>query len=254
MNSEIIKEKIKNLKGKVGFCYKDLESGYSFGVNEDDPFIAASIIKIPVLIEAYRKFKEEDLSKNELVEIRESDRVPSCGAAAYIHPGAKLTLKDLCILMIILSDNMAANILINKLKMDDINSTMKKLSLKKTRVNRILFDSDAQKSGKENYFAPGEILRLFEMMWNGSLISPDDSRDMLEIFKLQQINYKMPYLLPEDICIAHKTGDDDGITHDAGIVYAKRPFILCFASNETDVNETDEFIRQTTEEIFRQQS
>jgi beta-lactamase class A len=64
----------------------------------------------------------------------------------------------------------------------------------------------------------------------------------------------MPYLLSEDICVAHKTGDDEGITHDAGIVYARKPFILCFASNETDVNETDEFIRKTTREIFEQHS
>ncbi|KAA8673284.1 serine hydrolase [Clostridium sp. HV4-5-A1G] len=254
MNYEVIREKVGKLKGKVGFCYKDLDSGDSFGVNEDEPFIAASIIKIPILIEAYRQFREKILFKEELVEIKESDRVPSCGAAAYIHPGARLMLKDLCVLMIVLSDNMAANILIKKLKMSNINNTMKQLGMKKTKVNRILFDSDAEKAGKQNYFAPDEILKLFEMMWKGSLISRQDSEDMIKIFKLQQINYKMPYLLSEDICVAHKTGDDEGITHDAGIVYARKPFILCFASNETDVNETDEFIRKTTREIFEQNS
>lgn len=252
MNYEIIKKSINQLKGKIGFYYKDLNSGTSFGVNENESFIAASMIKIPVLIEAYRQFRQKILSKEELIEIKKVDRVPSCGAAAYIHEGARLTLKDLCILMIILSDNMAANLLIKKLGINNINAAMAKIGLKKTRINRILFDSDAEKSGKQNYFTPYEISDLFEMMWNRSLISQEDSSKMLEIFKLQQVNYKIPYLLSENVCIAHKTGDDAGITHDAGIIYAPNPFILCFAANETDVNETDQFIRQTTKKIFEE--
>lgn len=94
MDHRIIEEKIKKLEGKVGFYYKDLESGCSFGVNENERFLAASIIKIPILIEAYRRFNQKTLYRDELVKIHASDRVPSCGAAAYIHDGAKLTLKD----------------------------------------------------------------------------------------------------------------------------------------------------------------
>lgn len=154
--------------------------------------------------------------------------------------------------MIILSDNMAANILIKKLGMENINNTMENLGMKKTRVNRILFDSDAEKAGKQNYFTPYEISKLFEMMQNKSLISPECSSEMLNIFKLQEVNYKMPYLLPEDVCIAHKTGDDTKITHDAGIVYAAKPFILCFAASDTNVRNTDEFIRETTRQIFEE--
>lgn len=250
MNCEIIKENIKSLKGDIGFYYKDLASGYSYGVNEEKPFIAASIIKIPVLVEAYRQFEQKILSMDKLIKIKSKDRVPSCGAVAYIHEGALLTIRDLCTLMIILSDNMAANLLINILGMDNINNTMMRLGLKKTRINRILFDSEAQKSGKENYFTPLEISELFEMMWNGNLISAECSKEMLEIFREQQINHKIPSMLPESISVAHKTGDDEGITNDAGIIYSVNPFVLCFASNETDVIKTDQFIRETTEKIF----
>lgn len=68
MNYEIIKKSIDQLKGKIGFYYKDLNSGTSFGVNENESFIAASMIKIPVLIEAYRQFRQKSYLKKNLLK------------------------------------------------------------------------------------------------------------------------------------------------------------------------------------------
>ncbi len=253
MDFSRIENGLNSLKGKVGFYYEDLSSGENFGVNDGEAYIAASVIKIPVLIEAYRQFEEKTISQDELIDIKREDRMPSCGAAAYLHDGIRLTLEDLCVLMIILSDNTAANILIKKLGMENINHTAAAAGLEKTRVNRLLFDEAAEAAGRSNCIAPREIARLFRLMWQGRLVSEAASREMLEILKLQQINHKMPSMLPEDVCVAHKTGEDEGITHDAGIVYAARPFILCFASSGTDVVETEQFIRTTARMIYDEQ-
>ena len=250
MDFTVIESRLHSLKGKVGFYYEDLASGESFGVNDNEGYIAASVIKIPVLVEAYRQFEQKVVSQDDFLEIRDEDRVPSCGAAAYLHAGTRLTLKDLCRLMIIISDNMATNLLIKKLGMEDINRTIADLGLKKTRLKRLLFDSNAESKGKQNYITPREIALLLKLMREGKLVSSEASAEMLEILKHQEINHKIPSMLPDDVCVAHKTGEDDGITHDAGIVYAARPFILCFASNNTDVPQTEQFIRTSARMIY----
>ncbi len=253
MDFQHIQAQLASLRGKVGFFYEDLESGDTWGVHADEPYIAASVIKLLVLCEAYRQFEQGILSKGELIPVRREDRVPSCGAAAYLHDGISLTLKDLCVLMIILSDNTATNLLIRKLGMDNINRGARELGFQKTRLNRLLFDAGASAAGIENYFAPSEIGRFYELLWRGELVSADASREMLEILKNQEINHKIPSMLPEDLPVAHKTGEDSGITHDTGIIYAPRPFILCFASNDTDVPETEQFIRTAAREVYDRQ-
>lgn len=253
MDFQHIQAQINFLRGRIGFFYEDLESGDTYGIHADDSYEAASVIKLLVLCEAYRQFEQGSLSKEELIPVRREDRVPSCGAAAYLHDGIALTVKDLCVLMIILSDNTATNILIRKLGMDCINRTARELGFEKTRLNRLLFDSGASAAGIENQFAPSEIGRFYELLWRGELVSADASREMLEILKKQEINHKIPSMLPKNLTIAHKTGEDRGITHDTGIIFAPRPFILCFASNETDVPETEQFIRMASREVYDQQ-
>jgi beta-lactamase class A len=96
----------------------------------------------------------------------------------------------------------------------------------------------------ENYFSPSEIGDLLENIYRGKLISEDICEEVKEILKLQQINSKIPHLIPGDVEIAHKTGEDDGITHDVGIIFSEKPFILCCASNNTDVVLAEEAIRK----------
>ena len=64
------------------------------------------------------------------------------------------------------------------------------------------------------------------------------SKEIKTIMKEQQINHKIPYYIPEDVTILHKTGEEYGITHDIGIVYSN-PFIIGFASNETNIQNLD---------------
>ena len=254
MDFQHLQTQLDSLRGKVGFFFEDLESGDAWGVHADEPYVAASVIKLLVLCEAYRQFERGILSRGELIPVRQEDKVPSCGAAAYLHDGISLTLKDLCVLMIILSDNTATNLLIRKLGMDNINRSARELGFEKTRLNRLLFDAKASAAGIENYFAPSEIGRFYELLWKGELVSAAASREMLEILKNQEINYKIPSMLPEDLPVAHKTGEDSGITHDTGIIYAPHPFILCFASNNTDVPETEQFIRTAAREVYDRQT
>lgn len=215
--------------------------------------MAASVIKIPVLAEAFSQMEEGSADKNERFCLKEEDKLPSCGALNYLHTGLEVTLEDLYTLMIILSDNSATNLLLKKFGMEQINRRMRTLGLNVTTVNRLLFDSNAAAQGKENYICAKEIGLLLEMMYRGKLVSPQASEEMLRILMNQRLNGKMPFYFKGKVKIAHKTGEDDGITHDVGIVYAPQPFVACFCSNETDVPVFETVIQRAAKMLYDMQ-
>lgn len=243
MLKKSIESIIQPLSGKVGVYYKDLASGMTFQINGQESFIAASVIKLPILVAVYHAVKEGSLRMDDMHTLSPADKVPGCGALKQMHSGLAVSIMDLCSLMITLSDNTATNILINTLSIDKINAVFQEYGLEKTRLNRLLFDREAKQQGKENYICPEEIGVLLEKIYSGAVISQDISREIVTILCGQQINAKIPHLLPGNIAIAHKTGEDSGTTHDVGIIYADKPFILCFASNDTDVVTAEAALR-----------
>lgn len=251
---ENILDQLKALKGQVSFYYKNLITGETFGYQEDMPLQAASVIKIPVLIEAFSRIQGGDLEKDQTVTLRKEDKLPSCGALTYMHDGLAVTIEDLYTLMIILSDNTATNLLIRQLGMDKINSNLQELGLHNTRINRLLFDSKQSSLGIQNYISAYEIGVLLEKMYFGELISPEASLEMLRILKNQRLNGKIPFFLHGKADIAHKTGEDDGITHDVGIVYAPQPFIVCFCGNEVEVPVFERFMQDISLDLMEMQS
>lgn len=169
-----------------------------------------------------------------------------------MHDGIEVTIRDLCNLMIILSDNTATNVLIDRLGIDEINKTIKNLGLKNTILSRKMYDMESKKLGNENYFSLSDMAIILESIHNETLISQSVSKEIKTIMKEQQINHKIPYYIPEDVTILHKTGEADGITHDIGIVYSKNPFIIGFASNETNIQEFEDIIRKISRFIYEE--
>ena len=223
------------LEGSIGL-YMKRASGESYAHNADEPMEAASVIKLPIMVEAFRQFEAGEIARDRLVAIRKEDKLPSCGALTYMHEGLEVTVLDLVTLMIILSDNTATNLLIGMLGMEKINATIDRLGLTGTRLNRKLFRPELSAMGIQNYVTARDMGRLLEMMLKGELVSEDASREMLGILRNQRLNGKMPfYLHSRGIPVAHKTGEDDGITHDVGVIFAQEPIILCFLSNRTVV-------------------
>lgn len=251
---ETILEQLKSFEGEVSFYYKNLITGETLGFQENIPLEAASVIKIPVLVEAFSRIEVGTLDKNGMISIKKEDKLPSCGALSYMHDGLMVTFEDLYTLMIILSDNTATNLLIKYLGMEQINSTLGKLGLKNTKINRLLFDSKQSALGVQNYISAYDIGSLFEKMYFGELISPEYSLEMLRILKNQRLNGKIPFHIHGKMEVAHKTGEDDGITHDVGIVYAPQPFVVCFCGNQVEVPAFERLMQDITASLVQLQS
>ena len=239
-----LRQRIREAPGHVAVYYRPLDGGCAQMYNEMMPVVAASVIKIPIMVEAFRQFEAGELDPLETHRIRPEEKMPSCGALNRMHDGLEVTMRDLVELMIVLSDNSATNILIDRLGIARVNATLEAEGLKVTRLRRKLFDKAGMEAGLSNHVCAREIGLLLERMYAGTLVSPQASAEMLEILRNQKLNGKMPFFLkPRGIACAHKTGEDDGITHDVGIVYAKKPFVLCMLSEETDVPTFERLIQ-----------
>lgn len=253
MNRKSLEELLEGIPGKLSVYYKNLATGEVVDYNGDTPMMAASVIKIPILLETFRQIKAGLLKKDQLYVLKEGDKMPSCGCLNRMHEGLNLTVQDLYNLMIILSDNTATNILIRLLGgAEEINGSLAKMGYQTCRVNRLLFDSEASARGVENYVSGTEIADMLEKMYRGELIDEDSSQEMLEILKSQRLKNKMPFDFQGCVPIAHKTGEDDGITHDVGIIFGSQPFILCCLGNETDCPGFNRFIQKLAWSLYRE--
>ncbi len=238
-------ERIAQQPGHVGFYYKDLTDGSSAGFQEYEPIVAASVIKIPILVEFFEQMQEGTLFPDEEFVIRQEDKLPSCGALNYMHTGLHVSALDLATLMIILSDNTATNLLIKRVGMDNVNRRMRMLGCQGITLRRLLFDSEASARGIENTVTAYDIALLLRKMQEGEL---PYSEKMLQILRNQRLNGKIPFWL-HGIPIAHKTGEDDGITHDCGIIYTEKPFIVCFLAEQTDVPAFERCIQEISRDL-----
>ncbi len=239
----------------MGFVCRNLVSGEELLYNADEPMVAASVIKLFVLAEAFRQMEAGILDRNAFVTVRKEKCCPSCGALTYMHEGLTVTVEDLYTLMIILSDNTATNYMIDLCGMERINQGIRALGFTKTALNRKLFDSEKAAKGIENIITAGEVAEFLARLAQGKLISPAADAEMVRILKNQRLNGKIPFFihaLPDHADIAHKTGEDDGITHDAGIIFTKEPFVLVFCGNETDVGAYERLMADISLELYRE--
>ena len=244
MTKDEILSRLASLPGDIGFYYKNLSTGESFGYRERDMFQAASVIKLPIYAVVMKLWAEGKLELSEKIVCRDEDKLPPCGALYFFTGDVEVDINTLCGLMISLSDNAATNLLIKRLGLDFLNEQFKEIGLKDTHLERLLFDAEGSAKGLENRIVPSEMGELLERIYRHSFINEEVSARMEKLLLEQQINHKIPGYLPEGTPVAHKTGEDDGITNDVAVVYSENPCIICFASNFTDVPAAERAIRE----------
>ena len=250
---ERIAKAVREFPGRAGLYCQELDTGRVWAVRGEEPFEAASVIKLPILVEVFRQLESGEAREDERFTIAKEDKLPSCGALNYLHTGLTVTLMDLAVLMIILSDNTATNLLIRRLGMERINDTIRGLGMETTRLRRLLFDSEAAARGVKNTISPGETGRLLAALYRGEVVSPAASARMLGILKDQRLNGKLPFWLDGKVACAHKTGEDKNITHDVGILYAPRPFVLCICGDPVDAPALNALMAQAARLLVQEQ-
>ena len=240
---EYVKRQLSSVQGHIGFYYKNLVTGETDGSRQTELFQAASVIKLPILAAILLEEREHPGVLQERLLVRDGDKVPGCGALQHISGTQAYDIESLCKLMITISDNTATNVLIRRFGIEFLNERFRALGLQETKIFRFLFDTEAARQGKENLCQPKEIGSLLEEIYHGRCVSANASERMRAMLSQQQINHKIPSLLPPTVRVEHKTGEDEGITNDVGILYGREPCVLVFVSNETDVPAFEQVIR-----------
>ncbi|MES3019660.1 MAG: serine hydrolase [Bacteroidota bacterium] len=249
-NPEQLKEQIKaefaKQKGTFALAFKNLQTGEEILINEKINFHAASTMKTPVLIEAYKqsaagKFKinEPLLVKNEFKSIVDGSPFSlnagdDSDSVLYTKVGTKMPIYDLLYLMIIKSSNLATNIIIDLVGAKNVNQTMRDMGANDIQVLRGVEDNKAYQKGMNNTTTAYDQMLIFNDMARGKIVNKKSSDAMIKILLDQAFNDKIPAQLPKDVKVAHKTGWIKGINHDAGIIYLPdgRKYVLVLLSKE----------------------
>lgn len=206
-------------KCRYGLVIKDLTTGEKLTMNANMLFPSASMIKVPILYEIMRQAAAGSLSLEEMLTVSEEVRVGGAGILFELRPDIPMTIRELATLMIILSDNTATNMLIDRIGMTKVNQTMHKLGLTSTVLRRRMMDFAAAKAGRENQTSARDMAGLFEIILNSTTLPHEYSTLILDILKRQQVRDKLPFYLPEETVLANKTGTLPGAEHDGGILF-----------------------------------
>lgn len=228
---------IRRFKGEVGIVIKDLRSNREFSYNKNRLFPSASLAKVPIMSACFLASEEGRINLDRQVILRDCDKFSGSGILKEIRPGTIFTVEELIGLMIYDSDNTATNMLTSIIGIDYLNSVFNRLGLKNTNLSRRVADFCSRDRGIENYTTAQDISLLLEQIYRGSLISRDISEKCLRVLKLQRVNDRIPKYLPVNVTVAHKTGLERGVCHDAGIVFSgKGDFLICVLTKHVSPN------------------
>lgn len=249
---------IPRARGDVGVAIKHVESGTEVLVNADSKYPMASAFKLPILVELFYQRAEGKLTLNDRIEVGPGDLHVGSGSMSQLFdaPGVQLSIHNLINLMMRISDNSAADILLNKVGARNVTARMRSLGLETIRVDRTTQELILDQSGvdyatygnlplaelreklqavdapaaarandefsrtEKDVASPHDMNRLLEKLHLGQIVDRASSDEIIEILKQCQTGLaRIRGLLPDDAVVAHKTGTIGGTTNDTGIVY-----------------------------------
>ncbi len=237
-----LEQRIAGHKGVVGLYVQDLASGETLSIRGGERFPSASVIKVPILVELFQQVERGPLKLTDPLVLLAADQRPGSGVLQFLSTPHTLTVGDAAMLMIILSDNSATNLIIDKIGIRNVNARMDSLGLKQTRLHAKVFlgtsttiDTAATRQWGLGVTTPEEMGMLFEKLYRGTAVSPAASKQMLDMLRRNFDSEEIPRLLPPGVTVAHKTGKLDASRSDCGIVYNEgRDYVLCIFTRENE--------------------
>ena len=216
------------LDGVMGVAIVDLTDGHKYLLHANDVFPQASSIKICVLAELYRQAQQGKLKLTDLYTVNAADLVKDSDIMGGLTPGVtRLTLRDLATMMVAVSDNSATNVLIDRVGMENVNAFLSAQGLRETRLRRKMMDLKAAAEGRENVSTPSEMLDLLQALYRGQILNQEMTGDFFKVLSTHKDSF-IPRDLPDDLKIANKPGELEGVRNDSGVIFLdQRPYILC---------------------------
>jgi beta-lactamase class A len=226
-----IRKVLDNEKGTFAVAFKNLQTGDVLLINEHQIFHAASTMKTPVMIEVFKQAFAGKFSLNDSVPIKNQfqsivdhsryglNAGEDSDSSLYKRLGDKETIANLVRDMIVVSSNLATNLVIERVGAKNVTATMRSLGANDIQVLRGVEDSKAFEKNLNNVTSAHDLMLLYEMIGREEMVNEEASKAMTKILLDQHFNQIIPRHLPQGVKVAHKTGNIAGVRHDGGIVF-----------------------------------
>lgn len=245
--AEAVNSALVGTHGNYGVIVENLKTGEAYLQNEHKVYKSGSLYKLWVMGEVFEKIKDGSLSEDQTL----TDTVENINKRFDIDPEnaertegtVTFSVKDALNQMITISDNYAALLLTLKIRLSSVASYLSDQGFKESKVGT---------NGAAPTTTPADIVTYFEKLYRGQLADATYTKKMTDLLKAQRLNDKIPKYLPDNIVIAHKTGELDEVTHDAGIVYSPSgDYIIVVMSESDDPERAKERVADVSEAVYK---
>ena len=226
-------------QGVVGVSVRNLATGERLSIRGAETFSSASLIKVAVLVALLDEVEKGTMRLDEPLSMLARDRVGGSGVLQHFAPGLRLTVEDAARLMIIISDNTATNLLLEKLNIRTVWTKMEALGLPHTKIHSKSFNraSSVAMDSSVKYglgvTTPDETVELFARLHAGTAVSPRLDSLAIAILRENDDWNKLTRWLPAGARAAHKSGDVDQARNDCGILFGPdAPVAICVMTRE----------------------
>lgn len=250
--------------GVYGVIVMKPDGAMLYSKNSETPFVSASLYKLVLLADIYRKIEAGTVSKSDVLPVLESDFDPENGEDSYFTPenaGQSFTVERLLFATGAYSSNVAAKMLLTLTNPASLSNEAALLGMTGTHLfvkpselpnwpptasadgsgaemaTAVAFDDRDASGGTTNLTTPADMARYFRLLLAGKIVSQSASAEILDILKTQMVDNRFPVMLPQGTEMAHKTGDLDNVVHDVGVIYAPSGPVILVSMAEGDSND-----------------
>ncbi|MCX2740374.1 serine hydrolase [Pontibacter anaerobius] len=237
----------------TGLVAVDLTTGDTFSFNADVIFPQASAIKIPILMSVYKQAHEGKFTLSDSRKVERADVVGGTGILKDLADTPSMSIRDLGVLMISLSDNTATNSLIELVSMQEINAMLRSVGAKKTIVQRKMINSAASGRGEENLSTPADAAHILQLLYRGEFINKASSDEFMFILKkTDRQTSRLAVGLPGDVPIAFKPGVLNGVSTEWAIVLLpERPYAVAVMESFKVKGQSQNTVEELSEVLYQ---
>lgn len=243
---QVVEEALSGSRGSYGISIKNLKTGEAYTQGDTISYESASLYKLWVMAVVYQQIKdgklsEEDKLSQDIATLNKKFNIAT-DAAELTDGKVSMTVGEALTQMITISDNYAALLLTERVKVPSLTAFLKANDLNGSAVGT---------GSKLPTTTAHDVMLFLDKLYMRQLADEEYTLKMLELLKQQRLNTKVPKYLPLAVQVAHKTGEIDEYTHDGGIVNAPSgDYIIVVMSKSDDPNVANERIAQVSKAVY----